>query len=179
MKDANRCPETQSTLLLYLYGEAPDPKAFEAHLESCEECRRTLAEHSGVVKFYREHSSEAPGRIVIPERSSIWEKVLEALRAPATAPAFAVAVALLVAVAFVSIVRMEKPQPTASLDNVTLTFNGLESKLDELDTQVDALLTMNAESGFETTDEDSEKDYGNISDISDELDTIQEDMRTF
>lgn len=53
-KNENSCSETDSTLILYLYGESPEPAAFEAHLEKCAECRAQLAEHRKTLGQYRD-----------------------------------------------------------------------------------------------------------------------------
>jgi len=53
-KENKGCPESGATLLLYLFGEAPNTMSFEAHLETCEECSQLLAQHRATLEKYRD-----------------------------------------------------------------------------------------------------------------------------
>jgi len=42
------CEHAETTVLLYLFGEAPD--GFEEHLADCDDCQESLAEHAATVR---------------------------------------------------------------------------------------------------------------------------------
>ena len=48
-RDTNLCEHAESTVLLYLFGEAP--RAYTAHLDACADCQTALTEHADTVAW--------------------------------------------------------------------------------------------------------------------------------
>ena len=48
-RDTNLCEHAESTVLLYLFGEAPS--GYAAHLDACADCQAALTEHADTIAW--------------------------------------------------------------------------------------------------------------------------------
>ena len=173
-----QCPEVNSTLILYLYGEAFDPAAFESHLEKCAECRRVLEGHRRVVGAYREQKIEAPQGIqAIPLKSLWWKGVTDFLFTPLRPPVPVGAMALIVIALFVLAV-IRPVQQIRHPANVP-SYTEIEARLNAIDYNLDNLFTVNVAQEEETQAESQLPEHKNLTDLSSELEELGENITTF
>jgi hypothetical protein len=129
------CEHAETTVLLYLFGEAPD--GFEEHLAGCDECQESLAEHAATVRAVE--PAFTAEELAVPGRAprSRW--------LPWLAAAAAVA-------AFAMLMARGTPEQTplldgdAAADAVTpaeverrVWTDPIELELDDMDLELDSL----------------------------------------
>lgn len=172
-QNKTKCPETASTLILYLYGEAENPSAFEEHLDGCVECREALASHRKVIAAYRAEAVEAPRRVKALATESLWDKALNFFRTPTGRPILAGAAAMVV-IALIAVVAIRPHTP-----GVVPSYTEMEYNMDRIDDDLDSLFAMNRSN-------ESVADIGNepathqgLTDIDSELDDIQNNAWNF
>jgi len=124
-RDTNLCEHAESTVLLYLFGEAPP--GYAAHLDACLDCQAALTEHADTIAWVSPALSQ-PAPITAPR--GWW-----------LAPTLALAAGL-------ALTLQPAPQPlpatsqpaAAELDAPDLTWEDpLAADLQELDKDLDAL----------------------------------------
>ncbi len=174
--DKNKCPETSSTLILYLYGEAEKPAEFEAHLENCAECRATLADHRKTLDAYRSESVEVPVLDVSPA-PSIIDRLTDMIAHAFRRPVFAGGLALAAAVALVVWIAVKSPEPIP-VANETPSYSDMTADVEALDDDLDNMFVTNGHSqvdwSVDVYDEDDD-----LNNILDELDDIRQDIQIF
>lgn len=177
--DKNKCQETSSTLILYLYGEAEKPAQFEAHLENCETCRTTLAGHRKTLDAYRSESVEVPVLDVSPA-PSIIDRLSDMIAHAFRRPVFAGGLALAAAVALVVWIAVKSPEPIP-VANGTPSYSDMTTDVEALDDDLDNMFVTNGHSQVDwsaDTDGEDESD-DDLNNILDELDDIRQDIQIF
>jgi len=165
------CRESATTLILYLYGEAPDPEGFEKHLETCPECSRWLQEHSRTLEFYRDSVPKDVGFDIgkiraIPPKFEVSRRRLQKL-GPVAALAVAAALILMLVL---PLGRMSPPPASTVVEN-------LETWLDEIDGTLDELSDFRQVSVSEGLERNGVMDE--LDNVMAELDDIQTDLAQF
>jgi len=176
-QNETRCPETVSTLILYLYGEADDPRAFETHLKGCAECRTTLENHKRVLGAYRAETVAVPQAAALPSRASLWDNLRHFFRAPEGRPLFTTAAAA-VALALVAFVAVRVYIPAIFYPNVP-SYAQMESDMDSIDTDLDSLFASNDFSDNVVDSGLNSVAHEGLSNLDSDLDEIQYDAQNF
>ncbi len=165
------CPESSTTLILYLYGEAPDPGGFEKHLQACPECSRWLELHRQTLESYRAVESATDFTVAgkartLPVRYETPVRMPGVLRPMA---ALAVAAALVVMLT-VPLGRLEPPAGYTVTESIEVRLDGIETTLDDA-------------SGLGKVSEAETDEQGGMMDELDnmmaELDEIRTDLEQF
>ena len=169
--EKNNCPESEKNLILYLYGELPDPEAFEVHLAGCEKCRKELERFRGVLERYRDlplgldyidvHQvvEELPHR----SRFTFSENLIR--------PLVAFALAAAIVVAFILPLKLTEKQPKFEVTQK------IEEPLDQLNSSLGEMFAGDngeAESGSTSSGSLDELDGMMV-----ELNDIYSDLREF
>jgi hypothetical protein len=178
VKNNTKCRETEKTLILYLYGEAEDPAAFEAHLERCPQCRNALEGHRRVISAYRERKIVAPEPVKeSPVKLLWWERVTDFLRAPIRSPLPAGAVALVVMALFVwAVIRpVQKMSPAGKVPS----YAEMEARLDTIDNTLSNVFTLNAYQEDEAQAEYQVPGYERVTKLRSDLENLRDDLTTF
>jgi anti-sigma factor RsiW len=130
------CPDRQ-IISLYVDGELPSPwdEKMEAHLESCEKCRSTLARYRSI----RNYLSDDPEKTLTEAQERVWQKIaapsLVISREPRKAiwsrnitlplPAAAAAMVFIAVLAFVGVRALYRPVPTTAIIQDQVATGGI------------------------------------------------------
>ena len=174
----NRCPETETGLMLYIYGESPDARTFEAHLESCDACRAELELHKATLQQFRK---AAPDNAFIDlkaayesaTRPTFVQKLLQWWRPIAAATVAAV----LIAGVYTISIRTKAPKKEIA-SGAAYELDGMENTLQEIAYVNPADLNrqnITTEASGKETDEHMDR----LDDMSNELSDIKSDLTTF
>lgn len=183
--DKNKCPETSSTLILYLYGEAGKPAQFEAHLENCATCRATLADHRKTLDAYRSESVEVPVFDIAPT-PSIIDRLTDMVADTFRRPVFAGGLALAAAAALVVWIAVKSPEPIPVAKGIP-SYSDMTTDVEALDDDLDNMFVMNGYSQVDWSEDQSdwsadvydEESDDDLNNILDELDDIRQDIQIF
>ena len=181
MEDKNRklCPETESGLMLYLYGESPDVRAFEAHLQTCEICKEELELHRKTLGKYRNAPSDAAlidikkvfERAAMP---SISDKFVRWLQ-PAAAMAVA---AILVAGFFMLFAPSKEIKEINVAEKIDAPLDDMEQTLAEL-AYLNPTETAQTNVAVKTDSQDNDRHLDELDGLVSELENIHSDITTF
>lgn len=184
-----QCPLASTTLLLYLYGEAEDPAAYEAHLNTCDECSGLLKSHRQVLQAYRAEVIATPHSIGWIPKRSLTDRILDFFSMPSWQPALAGVAVLLIMAAGIFWHFNSVQKPLTAHASVTTPFSDseMDKKMDEIEADLDDMFAMNDGSKFFSSQEPvsgqevnaGEAENYNEPDLINELDDIQSDIYTF
>ncbi|GEM_PF-2404641 len=171
------CPESSSTLILYLYGEAPDPAGFEAHLATCDRCSELLAQHRAALEKYRDFPPGADYVDLAKAMESIQTESLFDKLGGFLQPGRIFRFVTVFAVAAIFIAAFFMPfEPVTAPERYDLT-NRIEEPLDLAETTLEEISADNAE--YANGEENGTGPLDELDGMVAELEDIEKNLATF